>query len=161
MSNESRVQTSPGDEGRGPTLAKGGWIAALAVAAVAIAVIVYKESRQSPAPASSAASATSASGRPSEAAAVLLFADPDEAESSCGCGQIIRLVRGAAARGVAVREVARGSDSTLEREHRVTVLPTVLFLGSDGTLLARHEGEADETIDAIRTGLDRLAEAGR
>lgn len=43
----------------------------------------------------------------------------------------------------------------------MTVRPTVLFLGSDGKPLARHEGEADETIDAIRSGLDRLAEAGR
>ncbi len=40
MSNESAVQTSPGDEGRRTPVARRGWVAASAVAAIAIAVIV-------------------------------------------------------------------------------------------------------------------------
>jgi hypothetical protein len=41
----------------------------------------------------------------------------------------------------------------------VTVAPTVLFLDPDGRELARHEGEGPETVAAIRSGLDALAQA--
>lgn len=161
MSNDSCVQTSSGDTPRGRMTVKRGWISAIVVAAAATAIILYKETRGRPSsgPVASVAPAASASGGPARVAArsVLLFADPDEAESACGCGQIIRLVRGAGARGVEVREVAPGGDASLECEYRVTVAPTVLFLDSTGHVVARHEGEAPEIVEAIRSGIDRLA----
>ena len=144
---------------------KRGWIAAIVVAVAAAAIIFYKETRGRPSsgPVSGVAPRASSSGGAERVAAgsVLLVADPDEAGNACGCGQIIRLVRSAGARGVAVREVAPGSNVSLEREYRVTVAPTVLFLDSAGHVVARHEGEAPETIDAIRSGLDQLAGDGR
>lgn len=159
MSNDTRVQTSPHDTPGGRMTGKRGWILGIVIAAAATAIIFYKETRGRPSSGSVASVApASASGGPERVAAgsVLLFADPDEAESDCGCGQIIRLVRGAGARGVAVREVAPGSDASSERDYRVTVAPTVLFLDSKGHVVARHEGEAPETIEAIRSGLERL-----
>lgn len=163
MSDESPVQTAPGEAAPRSNARKRGWIAAVAVAAVAASIIVYKELGARPGSAASAATTASASGEPARARAgsVLLFADPGEAEESCGCGQIIRLVRGAGAHGATIREIAPGSDTALEREYRVTVAPTVLFLDSSGHVVARHEGEARETIEAIRGGLDALTKAGR
>jgi hypothetical protein len=135
------------------------------LAGAAAAIILYKETKGRPSGSSVASPAPAAGvvGGPSRVAAgsVLLFADPDEAGSACGCGQIIRLVRDAGARGVAIREISPGSDAGLEREYRVTVAPTLLFLDSTGHVNVRHEGEAPETIEAIRSGLDRLAETGR
>ena len=159
MINDGDVKKSAGDIRGGRTTAKRGWIAVVVVAAAATSIIVYKETRGRP---SSGLVASAAPTIPSEAArvatgSVLLFADAGEAESACGCGQIIRLVRGAGARGVAIREVAPGSDASLEREYRVTVAPTVLLLDSTGRVVARHEGEAPETIEAIRSALDRFA----
>ena len=165
MNNDSGLQTSSADtRGRRMTV-KRGWIAAIVVAVAAAAIIFYKETRSRPSsgPVSSVAPGASSARGAERAAAgsVLLVADPDEAGSACGCGQIIRLVRGAGARGVAVREVAPGSNVSLEREYRVTVAPTVLCLDSTGHVVARHQGEGPETIEAIRSGLDRLAGDGR
>lgn len=162
MKNDSPAQTSPGEPVAGRNPAKRGWIAAVAVAALAGGLIAYKELGARPGSMPSSAPVASASGEPvrPNGGTVILFADPGEAEASCGCGQIIRLVRGAGMRGVSIREVAPGSDTALEREYHVTVAPTVLILDSSGRVIARHEGEAHETIDAIRTGLDGLAKAG-
>ena len=165
MSNDSPVQTTPGNASSGRTIVGRGWIAAIVVAVAAAAIIFYKETRNRPSagPVSSVAPVASASGGAERAAvgSVVLVADPGEAGDACGCGQIIRLVRDAGARGVAVREVAPGSNVSLEREYGVTVAPTVLFLDSTGNVVARHEGEEPETIEAIRAGLDRLAGDGR
>ena len=163
MSNDNPVEATAGDGATGARTGRRGWVAAIAVAAVAAGVVAYKELGARPGSSTSAGPTASASAGPARAAggSVLLFADPSEAETTCGCGQIIRLVRGAGARGVAIREIAPGSDTALEREHRVTVAPTVLFLDASGREVARHEGEGREAIDAIRAGLDQLAVAGR
>lgn len=138
-----------------------GWIAAVVVALAAAVIIFYKETRAHPSsgalPGVAPGASSPAQAEPVAAGSVLLIADPDEAGDACGCGQIIRLVRDAGTRGVAVRELAPGSDVSLERQYGVTVSPTVLFLDSTGHVVARHEGEGSETIAAIRSDLDRLA----
>jgi hypothetical protein len=163
MSDDHPDQAAPGvTRGERPSV-KRGWIAAILVAGTALAIVLYKETGNRPSSGSLAGASPEAtvSRGPSRAAtgSVLLFADPEEAGSDCGCGQIIRLVRDAGARGVAVREAAPGSDVALEHEYRVTVAPTLLFLDSSGEVIARHEGEAPETIEAIRSGLHRLEDA--
>ncbi len=132
---------------------KANWLGVAAVGVIALGLIAYKSTR-TPLP-SSASSSTSTA-----APAVVLIADLAEAESSCGCGEIIRSVRAAAAKGVSTREVAPGADLGLEKRYGVKISPTVLFLGPDGSVRARHEGEDADTLAAIRQDLDR-ALAGR
>jgi hypothetical protein len=134
------------------TPVKTNWLAVAAVGAIALGLIAYKSTRTS-LPNSALASTRTA------APIVVLIADPGEAENSCGCGEIIRAVRAAAAKGVSTREIAPGADPGLEKRYEVKVSPTVLFIGSDGTVRARHEGEDADTLAAIRKDLDRaLAE---
>ncbi len=103
------------------------------------------------------ASEPGASG--AKAASVLLVADPREAGNDCPCGEIIKAVRDAKAKGVRVREVSP-SDTLVTRQYKVTVAPTVLILNPDGTEKARHEGESEETLAAIKAALARLAPGG-
>ena len=49
-----------------------------------------------------------------------------------------------------------GSATEATRQYHVTVEPTVLVLDASGRVVARHEGEAPDTIQAIRSSLDRL-----
>lgn len=127
---------------------KTNWLAVAAVGGIALGLIAYKSMRT---PLPNSALATT----PSAAPVVVLIADPAEAENSCGCGEIIRSVRAAAAKGVSTREVAPGADPGLEKRYNVKVSPTVLFIRSDGTVRARHEGEDADTLAAIREDLDR------
>jgi hypothetical protein len=87
---------------------------------------------------------------------VLLFAKPGEAASVARCGQIVREVRAAAERGVSVREIAPSSNSELMTQYHVLTTPTVVLLASNGSVRARFEGEAQETLDAIRSEMQRL-----
>lgn len=87
---------------------------------------------------------------------VVLIADLREADEACPCGEIIRAVRAAKARGVAVREVPP-SDSAVAKQYGVTVAPTVLVLDSAGKVVERHEGESTDTVAAIKASLERLA----
>jgi hypothetical protein len=131
---------------------KTNWLAVAAVGAIALGLIVYKSTR---APLSNSGSSSTSTAAP----VIVLIADPAEAEESCGCGEIIRSVRSAASKGLSTREVAPGADLGLEKRYEVKVSPTVLFLKSDGTVRARHEGEDADTLAAIRHDLDRaLAE---
>lgn len=130
------------------------WLGVVAVLVAAAGIIAYK---QISTPKVTGVHGGDRSVRP----AVVLFADPREAESACGCGQIIRLVRAAAERGVPVREVAPDDDAEMTRAHRVTVNPTVFFLDESGRVVARHEGEGSDVIEAIRAGLERLLEVRR
>lgn len=130
---------------------KTNWPAIAVVGAVALGLIAYKTARGSRPIAGP--SSTSAA-----APVVVLIADPAEAESSCGCGEVIRSVRAASAKGLSTREVAPGADSELERRYAVRVSPTVLFLRSDGSVRARHEGEDAQTVAAIHQDLDRALE---
>jgi hypothetical protein len=83
---------------------------------------------------------------------VFLFADLREADRSCGCGEVIRAVRAAAARGVPVRE----NDDAPAREHHVTVQPSVIIVDTAGRETARHEGESEMTIQALKKDLDAI-----
>ncbi|MHB1845456.1 MAG: hypothetical protein ACYCWW_11550 [Deltaproteobacteria bacterium] len=133
-----------------------GGLGLFAVFAVASAIVALKAVAPAKPSSGNPRKATAIGGGPS----VLLFADPGEAADSCGCGQIIRLVRAAGGRGVSVREVAPNGDPLLLKRYRVTVAPTVLLLDASGGVTARYEGEAPETIAAIRGALDRLARSG-
>ena len=86
---------------------------------------------------------------------VVLVADPGEADADCPCGEIIRAVRAARARGIAVREVPP-SDTAVARQYGVTLAPTVLILDSAGKVVERHEGESPEAVAAIKASLERL-----
>lgn len=129
------------------------WIAAAAVIVAAAGLVVYKEASRSASPPTEAATDAATV---TDAPRVVLVADPREAESSCGCGEIIRMVRSARTRGVAVTEVAPGSSRS--REYHATVNPTVLFLDGAGAVVTRYEGEAPDTIAQLEA---RLEEAGR
>ncbi len=121
----------------------------LAVAAVVVAagaIVAVKMTRHHPAEAAVAARAAAPS--------VVLVADPREADSDCGCGQIIRRVREAKARGVAV-EVLGPRDPAAAR-YGVAVVPTVLVLGGDGRVVVRREGESSETLAAVAADLVKL-----
>jgi hypothetical protein len=105
--------------------------------------------------------------RPAEAAvaergkipSIVLVADPREADTDCGCGEIIRRVRQARARGVEVLELPPAGPGVAR--YGVTVTPTVLVLGDDGSVVARREGESRETVAAIEADLAALEGAKR
>ncbi len=86
---------------------------------------------------------------------VVLVADLREANEDCPCGEIIRAVRAAKSRGVAVREVGPG-DTSVTKQYGVTVVPTVIVLDTNGKVVERHEGESSETLAAIKASLERL-----
>jgi hypothetical protein len=86
--------------------------------------------------------------------AVVLVADAREADSNCACGDIIRRVRDAKGRGVHVLEL--GATDAEAARYGVTVVPTVLFLGGDGRVVARREGESSDVLAAISTDLAAL-----
>lgn len=123
------------------------WLGLAAIAAIAIGIVGYKAFTREDTPAALAPQAKEKAPR------VLLFADLREADESCGCGEIIRAVRGAAKRGVPVRE----NDAELGRAHHVTTRPSVIILDAQGRESARYEGESEETIEALQKDLDALA----
>ncbi len=125
-------------------------LAVLAVVVAAVAVVGVKQARARPGPAATEATAAPRASAPS----VVLVADPREADTDCGCGLIIHRLREAKARGVNVVELAP-TDPEVSR-YSVSVTPTVLFLGSDGHVVARHEGESSKTLAAISSDLAEL-----
>lgn len=124
---------------------KANWLGVGAVALAAVAILTVKVMRPR-------TTAHSVSSSP----AVIMVADPSEADSKCGCGEIIRSVRAAAAKGVAVREIAPGSEPALEKQYKIAVTPTVLFLDHAGAEQSRFEGEEEQTLTGIRDALNRL-----
>ena len=143
-------------------------IAIVAIVVIAVAAIVvskYRDRPATPAPivapaqASSAAPAAPASTAPAPArASVLLFADLREAdEEKDRCGIIIRSVRATRQHGVNVTEYDSGVSPEVRKQHRVVVEPTVIVLDASGREVARHEGEDDATMQAIRAEMERLS----
>ena len=131
-------------------------VVVLAAAGI-IAVKVGSRAGDPPvAPAAGVSPAAASAGRPS----VVLVADMREADTECGCGQIIRRVRAAKTHGVVVQEVAP-DDAEAGRRYGVTVVPTVVFLDPRGQVVARREGESDETMAAVAADLASLEEARR
>ena len=137
------------------------WLGVLAVAAIAASIVVLNPRRPgTPPPDPSKSAALGSPGASAHAGpSLLLIADLAEAGESCGCGEIIRMVRGAAGHGMAVREVAPGAEPDLERKYRVTVSPTVLWLDNAGREVLRHEGESPAVVDSLRADLGRLTAA--
>ena len=134
---------------------KRNWLAALALAVAAAGIIAYKESAR----VRSVAYADAPKQAPTKTskATVLLFADLGEAAAACGCGQIIRLVRAAAARGVPTQELPPGDKSgPMFERFKVMVTPTVLVLDQSGATAARFEGESKSTIESLRAQLDKM-----
>lgn len=99
---------------------------------------------------------TAPSAAPAVAPRVLLYADLSEADSSCACGELIRTVRSARSRGVAVQEVDAREAGSAVQTHHLLVAPTVVFLAPDGTEQGRFEGEGAEALKGARSGLARL-----
>ncbi len=124
---------------------KANWVGIGVVAVAVVAVLAYKGLQPRAAAPSAAASPT-----------LIMVADPAEADSKCGCGEIIRAVRAAAAKGVAVRESAPGSDPSLEKKYGISVTPTVLLLDRAGAVTTRFEGEDGATLSSLHAALDRL-----
>ena len=125
----------------------GKWIGLVVVALIAGTIIAYKE-RVSP-----RTDITDTHALPR----VLLVADLREADSEGdACAEIIRSVRAARARGVAVRELNHDSKSDLLRRYQVLTVPTVLILDSKGEVVSRLEGEGRQTVTAVRTQLEQL-----
>ena len=87
---------------------------------------------------------------------VVVVADFREADAPCGCGDIIRLARGVASKGISVREVPPGGDRNLIERNHIKALPTVLVLDAAGAVLARYEGESKQTADALRANLEKI-----
>ncbi len=135
-------------------------IALAVVLLAAAAIIAFKvSSRTTTTQAPGAAPATAASVRPNHPA-VVLVADSREADTDCGCGRIIRRVRAAKTHGVTVEELAPG-DADAGRKYGVTVVPSVVFLGPDGQIVARREGESEATLVAVSADLAKLEGARR
>lgn len=120
-------------------------IGVIAVTAVAVTIVAYKVTVQQPENASSALPR------------VLLVADLSEADKEGDrCAEIIQVVRAAGARGITVQEHNPDSKSPLLSRYRVLTEPTVLVLDSQGGVVSRYEGEAPQTVAAIRAQLERL-----
>ncbi len=135
-------------------------IALAVVLIAAAAIIAFKvSSRTTTTSLAAAAPAAAASMKPNRPA-VVLVADSREADSDCGCGRIIRRVRAAKAHGVTVEELAP-DDADAGRKYGATVVPSVVFLGPDGQVVARREGESEATLAAVSAELDKLEGAHR
>lgn len=120
-------------------------IGVIAVILAAVAIVAYKAAVRQP---------DSASG---DLPRVLLVADLSEADKEGDrCAEIIQAVRRARARGIAVQEHNPDSTSPLLSRYRVLTAPTVIILGSQGEVVSRHEGEAAQTVAAIRSQLEKL-----
>lgn len=122
------------------------WIGLLAVTLIAVAIVAYKTSVSSESDAVS-----------DDVPRVLLVADLSEADKEGDrCAEIIQAVRRARDRGIVVQEHNPDSKSPLLSRYRVLTDPTVLILNQNGDVVSRHEGEAPQTVAAIRTQLEQL-----
>lgn len=130
-------------------------VAILIVVVVAVAVVLGVKYRQQRQPSSGPAGRGIAATTPARAS-VLLFADLREAEGDDRCALIIRTVRSARQRGVAVTEYDAGSSPEVRKKYRVVVDPTVILLDVNGREIARHQGEDARTIAAIRADIERV-----
>ena len=121
------------------------WFGIIAVILVAAGIIAYKANRPKE------TSETPAHPQ------VVLVADLSEAGAEGdGCARIIRDVRAARSRGVAVAELTPDSHSELISRYRLLTIPTVLILSRTGEVVSRFEGESTDTISAISAKLEQL-----
>jgi hypothetical protein len=133
---------------------------AMVVVAVVGIIAVKMSSRTTATSPAAVAAIPAAAASPASRPAVVLVADAREADSDCGCGKIIRRVRAAKAQGVVVEELSP-DNADAGRKYGVTVVPSVVFLGPDGQIVARREGESEETLAAVSADLAKLEGARR
>ena len=129
-----------------------GWLALGALLIGIISGACQSRAAADPPPSASGTAATTATN-------VLLFANLGEVDEPCTCGDVIRAVRAAAARGVKAREVdTRNNDekAKVSQQYRILVSPAVLFLDNGGNEVSRFEGESKETVDGVKTTLDKM-----
>ena len=125
----------------------GKWIGLAAVAFAAVSIVTYKAQVTLRTPTADADALPR----------VLLVADLREADSEGdACAEIIRSVRAARTRGVAVQELDPGTKSDLLRRYQILTVPTVLILDPNGKVLSRFEGEGRQIVTALRIQLDQL-----
>ena len=125
----------------------GKWIGLAAVAFAAVSIVTYKAQVTLRTPTADADALLR----------VLLVADLREADSEGdACAEIIRSVRAARTRGVAVQELDPGAKSDLLRRYQILTVPTVLILDPNGKVLSRFEGEGRQIVTALRIQLDQL-----
>ncbi len=132
------------------------WIGLAAITLSALGIVAYKEAARLRAGAPATPRAPEVRTSDLSEATVLLFADPREAGTRCVCGEIFAAVRAAASQGGRVREIDPGRETALATTHRVTVEPTLIVLDTTGHEVARHEGESEEVLAAVRRDLARL-----
>jgi hypothetical protein len=89
---------------------------------------------------------------------VVLVATPAEAVSITRCGEIVQAVRTAAQHGVKVQELTPDSKSELVARYHILQTPTVLVLDTNGAVRSRFEGEAPETLAALRLEMGRMTQ---
>jgi len=89
---------------------------------------------------------------------VVLVATPAEAVSITRCGEIVQAVRTAAQHGVKVQELTPDSKSELVARYHILQTPTVLVLDMNGEVRSRFEGEAPETLAALRLEMGRMTQ---
>ena len=126
------------------------WLRALLIFAVAGGLIGWREWRR-PRSAAPASPPSVTSPR------VVLYADLSEVDEPEGCGAMIRGVREAARRDVAIEEIDARTSSSPPARYRLLVAPTVLILDASGREAKRYEGESRETVSALRAELEKLA----
>jgi hypothetical protein len=78
-----------------------------------------------------------------------------------GCAVMVRAVRQAAKRGVAVAEVAPNSNSDLLRRYHVLSVPTALLLDKTSKEITRFEGEDVATVKAVQNRVAALSEVSQ
>lgn len=87
---------------------------------------------------------------------VVLIADLGEAGGTCGCAQMIRAARAAQATTAQYEEHDARTDTEALTKFAVKEQPAVILLGSDGKEMKRFEGEAPETVEAVKAALLQL-----
>lgn len=98
----------------------------------------------------------------SEHPTVLIVADLSEAgETNDVCAEMIRTVREAGQRGIAVKELAPGAEPQLLKRYHILTAPTVLILDRNGNEAARFEGEEKTTLASLRARLAILQRGKR
>ena len=123
-------------------------VAPLGVLALAAGIVAWREAER---PRSAAASGTATKPQ------VVLFVDLGEEDEEKGCGAIIHAVRAAAKRGVVTEEVDSREPGERAKKYRLLIAPAVVVFDSEGRELRRFEGEAPDTVKAIRTELESIA----
>ena len=124
-------------------------VAAIGILAAAVAIVGWREAERLQ---------VTAAGSPLRLRPqVILFVDLSEEDEEAGCGAIIHAVRTAAKRGVVTEEIDAREPGDRAKKYRLLIAPAVIVLDADGRELRRFEGEAADTVKAVRSEVERLS----